>query len=317
MKVILTGASSFTGTWFARSLAARGHDVVAPLPRPGGAYSGLRAARLEALLAAGVRLVWDCPFGSPAFLELAGDGEVLCHHAAQVEGYKTPDFDVGAALGANTRNVRAVLALGRTAGWRGVVLTGTVFEPDEGAGEAPLRAFSPYGVSKALTFQVMRYWAAQHELPLAKFVIPNPFGPYEEPRFCAYLVQCWARGEPARVKTPEYVRDNIHASLLATAYVHCVERLDRARPFTRCNPSGHVESQGAFALRFSAEVGARLGLRAPVILDTQTDWSEPRTRINTEPVDGAACGWNEAAAWDELAAWYARGLPAQRARSSA
>lgn len=321
MNVLLTGASSFTGLWFARALRAAGHSVVAPLPRPRGGYDdvhdGVRAARVAALQETDVRIVWDCPFGSPAFLEHCADAEVLCHHAAHVEGYKSLDFDVAGALAANTRGLRQVLERGRAAGWRGVVLTGTVFEADEGAGETPLRAFSPYGVSKALTFQVMRYWTALHGLPLVKFVIPNPFGPWEEPRFCGYLLQCWARGEVAHVKTPVYVRDNIHVSLLAGAYVRALQRLDAGSPLARCNPSGYVETQGAFALRFAAEIGRRLDLPTPVALDPQTNWEEPRTRINTERVDGSAWGWNEAAAWDELAAWYAREHPALGARRSA
>ena len=40
-------------------------------------------------------------------------------------------------------------------------------------------------------------------------MIPNPFGPYEEPRFMAYLMKTWLKGEVARVQTPRYVRDNI------------------------------------------------------------------------------------------------------------
>jgi hypothetical protein len=46
-------------------------------------------------------------------------------------------------------------------------------------------------------------------------VIANPFGPLEEPRFCAYLVKTWAAGQVPEVRTPLYVRDNIHVSLLA------------------------------------------------------------------------------------------------------
>ena len=54
-------------------------------------------------------------------------------------------------------------------------------------------------------------------LPLGKFVIPNPFGPFEEPRFCAYLIRQWQAGQAAEVRTPAYVRDNIHVDLLEQA----------------------------------------------------------------------------------------------------
>ena len=48
----------------------------------------------------------------------------------------------------------------------------------------------------------------------------------------------------------------------------------------------------------------RLQLPCRVELSTQTDFSEPVTRINTDHLNAAALGWNEAAAWDELASYY-------------
>ena len=99
----------------------------------------------------------------------------LCH-AARVGDYKSPDFDIVGALGENTANLRAVLeAMGR-GGLRAVVLTGSVYEEGEGAGEAPLRAFSPYGLSKGLTAAIFRHRCGEAGLRLAKFVIPNPLG---------------------------------------------------------------------------------------------------------------------------------------------
>ena len=65
-------------------------------------------------------------------------------------------------------------------------MTGSVFEQDEGVGNAPMAAFSPYGLSKGLTAQAFRYGCGTLDVPLGKFVIPNPFGPFEEPRFCHY-----------------------------------------------------------------------------------------------------------------------------------
>ena len=58
-----------------------------------------------------------------------------------------------------------------------ILLTGSVFENDEGAGSRDLRAFSPYGLSKGFTWQLFRYHAQIRSMTLGKFVIPNPFGP--------------------------------------------------------------------------------------------------------------------------------------------
>jgi UDP-glucose 4-epimerase len=305
VRILLTGASSFTGYWFARELVTAGHAVVAPLRRAKDAYSGLRGERV-AQLAGLVDIVWSCTFGEGNFLKLveAGNFDVLCHNAARVGDHRSPDFDIVAALAENTKAVSRLLRSLVERGAKAVVLTGSVFEADEGVGSFPLRAFSPYGVSKGITAAVFRYWCDEFGVPLGKFVIPNPFGPYEEPRFCSYLVNTWRRNEIAEVRTPRYVRDNIHVTLLAKAYAHFTLTTAQGPAFGKLSPSGYVESQGAFARRFSQEVGSRLGLEARVKLANQTTFPEPLVRINMDPVDGARFGWSEAAAWDEIAAYY-------------
>ena len=88
---------------------------------------------------------------------------------------------------------------------------------------ADCEAFSPYGLSKGMTWQVFRYHAKVRDIRLGKFVIPNPFGPYEEQRFTHYLIKNWMAGGTPPVNMPDYVRDNIHVSLLAKAYLHFAE----------------------------------------------------------------------------------------------
>jgi len=305
MKILLTGASSFTGFWFVRELTAAGHDVTATFRKLAAEYWDVRAKRVAAL-AGGCQAFHGVSFGDAGFLDLLKNGrfDALCHHAAEVTNYKSSDFDAAAAAAANTRNIAAVLAAFAAAGGCRVVLTGSVFEDDEGAGSEDLPAFSPYGLSKALTAQIFRYHARTVRLALGKFVIPNPFGPFEEPRFTAYLVKNWYAGKTPSVETPAYVRDNIHVSLLARAYARFVSEVPAEPVFVKTNPSGYVESQGAFAQRFAREMRPRLGLPCEVELKVQTQFSEPRIRINTDPVDAALLNWNEPAAWDELAAYY-------------
>ena len=303
MKVLLTGASSFSGMWFAEKLAARGAQVVAPLRGTLDSYSGVRARRVERLRQV-AEIVPECAFGDAKFLDLvaATPFDVLCHHAAHVADYRSMDFDVVGAVAANTHHLRAVLEALAKNGLKAVVATGSVFEQDEGAGNAPMRAFSPYGLSKGLTWQVILYWCTILGLPLGKFVIANPFGPFEEPRFGAYLVNTWRKGEIAEVRTPRYLRDNIHVDLLALAYAGFVAECAEKRAGRRFGPCGYVETQGAFAQRVAAELAPRLGLPCNVRLLTQTDFSEPLARMNTDLIDPAAYGWDEAAAWDGMAA---------------
>lgn len=306
MKILFTGASSFTGFWFVQALAAAGHDVVCPITRGLENYTGTRRERMEKLQPIS-RLVADAPFGSTNFIKLAGaeNFDLLCQHAATVTNYKSPDFDAPAAVQNNTHNLSAVLAAMRGRGLKAVVLTGTYFEAGEGAGSEPLRTFSPYSLSKTLTFEVFKSHCLTAGLPLGKFVIPNPFGPLEEPRFTAFLVKNWKAGQPCEVKTPDYLRDNIHVELLAAAYVQFATQAASAKaPLLKTNPSGYVEIQGAFAQRVARELSPRTGWKCELILAQQTDFSEPLNRTNTEPAVQFVPDWSESKAWDRFAEYY-------------
>ena len=304
MKILLTGASSFTGLWFARSLSANGHTVLAPLK--GKDYSALRGRRV-AELGRVAEIIEECPFGSPRFLDViaANSFDLLCQHAARTGDYRNAEFDVTLAVVDNTHNLPVVLKAMLDKGLAGVIVTGSVFEQDEGAGNAPLRAFSPYGLSKGLTWQYQRFLSETMHFSLGKFVIPNPFGPFEEPRFCNYLIQSWLRGEVPSVRTPLYVRDNVHVDLLAAAYAAFAQQVPSRPGISKLNPSFYVESQGAFANRFATEMQSRLNIACPVSLLEQAEFAEPMVRVNTDRIDGAALGWKEGSAWDAEAEFYA------------
>jgi nucleoside-diphosphate-sugar epimerase len=302
MKILLTGGSSFTGFWFGKELTAAGHDVTVSFRSSLESYEDTRRKRIDALSCL-CRPVFNTSFGDDRFVDLIAEGwDVLCHHGAEVADYKSSDFNVIAAVNKNTLRLPLVIATLEKCGCERIVLTGSVFESDEGSGTAPLKAFSPYGLSKSLTWQMFRYYAQARQMRLGKFVIPNPFGPYEEPRFTYYLIKTWFSGQAAAVKTPNYVRDNIHVSLLAKAYVHFTETL--AADVSRTNPSGYAETNRAFAERVAKEIRQRLGIECRLALETQTDFSEPIVRINTDPLDPQSLGWSEKPAWDALANYY-------------
>jgi len=305
MRILMTGASSFTGAWFAEELARAGHDVVAIYRGRLSDYTGVRAERVRRL-ASLVEQVENISFGDPAFLDIADarSFDLLLHHAATMENYRSWDFDTISASEKNTRNIRPLLRSMSERGLRKVVITGSVFEPFEGEGDAPGRTFNPYGLSKHISFEIIRLEAERLGLSLGKFVIPNPFGPLEEPRFTTYLAREWKAGRVPTVATPRYVRDNIHVSLLAKSYRAFCESLPDEAGVRRCAPSGYVASQGEFARRVAVELRERTGWRCQFTEANQTDFSEPLVRTNTEPAAPVHRDWSEADAWTACADFY-------------
>lgn len=304
MEILFTGGSSFTGYWFIKELTAAGHRVTAVFRRSPESYSGLRKERIDAL-APLCHQVFDCEFGSHQFLDVIAEAnrwDLFCHHAADVTNYKSPQFDIAGALANNTKNLPTVLERLLKKQCHKVLLTGSVFEQNEGTGSEPLSAFSPYGLSKGFTAEVFKYYTHLSGMKLGKFVIPNPFGPYEEPRYTSYLIQNWIEGKVAMVNTPDYVRDNIHVSLLAKAYAYFAQRLSKS--YEKFNPSGYVESQGEFTQRFANEMSKRLALMCEFDLAKQHLFPEPRVRTNTDSLDNLGLEWDEEKAWDGLANYY-------------
>ncbi len=307
MKILFTGASSFTGYWFVRQLAENGHDVWATFTKENAdVYDGIRGERVRSLMDQ-CHPIWACHFGSDRFIQNISSEkswDLFCHHAADVRDYTSSDFDINAAVAQNTRNIRQVIEMLQANACNHIVLTGSVFEQNEGAGESPMRAFSPYGLSKGLTAEVFRFWSQVTGIDLGKFVIPNPFGPYEEHRFTSYLVKTWMDKKIAGVKTPAYTRDNIHVSLLAKSYARFCESTKTVSGFTKINPSGYIESQGSFAGRFADAMRTRFNLPCEVEFGEQTTFDEPNMRVNTDRLDPTKLLWDESKAWDDIADFY-------------
>src|SRR5437867_11924088 len=99
MRVLLTGGSSFTGMWFAEALAEAGAIVTAPPRGHMAKYEGVRAVRARRVEKVAT-VIEAVEFGSDACIcvvERQSFG-VLCHHAARVTAYRTPDSAVATGL---------------------------------------------------------------------------------------------------------------------------------------------------------------------------------------------------------------------------
>lgn len=302
LKILFTGASSFTGFWFVSELASRGHIVHAVCRKPLSCYEGLRKKRLELLLPL-CTLHFSIDVGSESWFKLIekeNPFDLFCHHAADTKNYRSASFDCALAVASNAKTARETLLSLQKNGCNRLLLTGSVFESGEG-GKLDAKAFTSYGLSKTLTHQIFLFHTENLEMKLGKFVIPNPFGPYEEDRFTSYLVDCWKAKKTALVKTPDYLRDNIPVSQLAKAYADFATRLSRASGLEIFRPSGYVETQSLFTKRFANEIERRLKIDCPFLLETQPSYSEPMEIKNSDCI---LQDWDEKSFWDHLAEFY-------------
>jgi UDP-glucose 4-epimerase len=311
MRVLLTGASSFTGLWIAKALAAAGAEVTAVCRGRPERYDAARRARIEAV-AEVAAVVFDRPFGGPGFLQLAKGAlpfDVLCLHHAEVGDFRRPDFDPIDAARADTNGLEAVLSCLARRGLARVLHTGTVFEAGEGDGDRPLAAIGRYGLAKTLTSTLIRHAAAELGVPAIKVTIPSPFGAGQGGGFVDYLLRSWCTGATPVLDHPDRLRDFVPVDLLAEHYARLAMGLGDP-PSGRSNPSGHVETVAQFAERLARAMRPRLRLPCPIEASQPPKPSaEPRRRFNTEPLPGLFDRRLDEARFDRLA-HTARGLVA-------
>lgn len=311
MRVLFTGATSFTGAWFADALLTRDCEVVAALAgfdEPAEA-PGPRARRLAFLRRhEGCRIVPGAPFGSPAFLDLVrrdGPFDLLCHHGAMVGDHRRDDFDIDAAVAAGTRELDPTLDVLGQAGCGAVLVTGTVFEADEGEGERPLRAFSPYGLAKTLAWHRIRFAAERRGLSLGKFVVASPFGPLEKEGLTASMMRAWLCGITPRLRRPRLVRDQVPVAPLAAAYARFALALPAARGTVRTAPSGFAEPLSSFGRRLAEAMRPRLDRPCALdCADPPEPADEPVVRRGLEPLAEVRDPAAAAAMWDGYAAYW-------------
>lgn len=305
MRALLTGVSSFTGAWFARALAEAGFAVLGLHRRPLDTYP-LEARRRLALVARCTRLLHAPGLADPAVIErLAAERtELLCLHGAEVGDHRAAGFDIGGALHRACAGLSELLDRFARSGGRAVLVTGSIFEADEGRGTTPLRAFNRYGLAKTLVWQTVRFEVERRGLVLGKFVIAHPVGPLDKPSgLVPDLLAAWRRGEAASLRRPHLVRDFLPVDGLALAYAGCARRLlEDERPI-HLVPSFWPERVADFARRLAAALGPRLGLSCAIrAADPPEPCEEPMARVGLHHLDFLAPGWDAERFWDGVAA---------------
>ena len=308
MRVLLTGASSFSGYWIAKALAAKGAEVTAVCRGQPELYDPQRRARIEAV-ARRAAVVFDRPFGSPGFLQLIDEAlpfEVLCLHHAEVGDFRRPDFCALDAARSDTAGLELVLQRMIRRGLQRLVHTGTVFEAGEGEGDRPLRAIGAYGLAKTLSSQIIGHTAVAAGIDCRKVTIPSPFGPGQSGGFVGYLVREWQAGRTPLLDHPDRLRDFVPVELIADHYADVAMGSAAAPADGRSSPSGYVETVAAFADRLARELGPRLRVSCTIrSSDPPKPSLEPRRRFNTQPLDGLCDPAAQQARFDQLAASFA------------
>ena len=187
-------------------------------------------------------------------------------------------------------------------GCHSIVVSSSIF-----AGNGPVTSgivpFSGYGESKWRTDQLFSIACHQANLRCARFVIPNPFGPFDNPKLPLQMAKQWSQGLPLHIKTPLYIRDNIHVRLLAEHYASWIEALPQQPSYTTSLPSGYVESVHQFSERVAKEIRLRTGWRCEIIVQKQEAFPQPRILHNTTSLLQSVHR-NEVADWDALARWF-------------
>lgn len=89
-----------------------------------------------------------------------------------------------------------------------MVRTGSIFEQDEGA------FFALYTI-EGIDLGGRPLPEPDDGVPARPVRNPKSVWTFEEPR---YLIQSWLKSAIPTVRTPLYVRDNIHVDLIAAAY---------------------------------------------------------------------------------------------------
>ena len=302
-NILLTGASSFTGFWFAQKLQQEGFSVDCPLPRKEADYIDLKKQRLE-LLKDRVNLIYNCPYGSPFFLELCNNNyQTLCFHGAFVENYSSDRFPLNKALSENLKSSEIVLENLFEKGCRRVVWTSSVFEDaitlEDTKSKKP--NWYRYALSKYLSYVAISELCRSYGYEFSRVVITNPFGPLEDKKLSYHLFNSFLNKQKEfTIKTPYYVRDMIHVQNLAKIYSKIIiskECIPEIRP---CEYSGSMIS---FAKLYIEEVSKRLPINLK-INSQNMEFNEPYSLTNDQHVSTILNEDNSEEYWDELCRYY-------------
>lgn len=291
LNVLLTGISSFSGSHFAYELLSLNHRVIG-FTRDSSSWG---AAEQERILWLKKTFPKVEIYNKNQLAKIENEHiDILCLHGAYVHNYQSIDFDVSVAVKRTFEITNPLLAMFPQAK---IFHTGTFSEPDESSGNVPRLSFNPYSTSKAKVWDQLL--TLEKEKRIAKYVMPNPFGPLESKRFTDYLLKNWAQKQTPIVNFPFHVRDNVPIDLLRKHYARCVENFESGTDrLVKFYPSMYAETIQTFAKRYKNELETRSGLQLELENKMNSIYTEPVVRVNNENCQILIKDWIEEKSWD-------------------
>lgn len=291
--ICLTGASSFSGSWFCKNLLDQGYSVVALVNSTESELITRRLANFE-----NHKDVLIC--NTNAFIGMEIKYELLALHGTATFDYRSSNFDIDKAVNETVSTSHKILKRNKP---KYIVHTGTFSEKNESVSDGDKKSFNRYSESKSIIWDQHRELAKDYNIQIYKYVMPNPFGPLENPKFTHYLINCWRDGKLPQIKYPGYIRDNVPIDLLSEHYVKFIDNIfrnDYENEF-RIYPSLYIESVLSFAQRYAHEIGKRLNLTLQVDHQKNHIFEEPRLRVNSDLCTKIVENWSEENSWDIIA----------------
>jgi nucleoside-diphosphate-sugar epimerase len=220
--VVMTGASSFTGYWFCKSLIEEGYKVTCFFTQTKKNYSALKKERINLLYKYKKNFIpiFNAKMGSKKFLKSISSIKnfIFIHHGAYTIDYNSNKFDLLKAINDNNQNINLMFDIFKKNSVNKLIYTSTIFQ-----GGKKNKPENLYGLSKDITQQIFKYICETNKIKFKKFIIANPFGPFEEKRFLHYVLNSWKHKKTVEVKRPKDVVDYVQVQHLANQFVKFIK----------------------------------------------------------------------------------------------
>jgi UDP-glucose 4-epimerase len=286
--ILLTGISSFSGSFIAKYLLEEGFNVVGVVSK-NWINDSDKNQRLKSLThSSNLRLIEYSEYSD------IKEVDILCLHGTSTLNYRDKNFDTFRAVAETFEYNRSLI---HHFPHSFVIHTGTFSEPNESFGTELDRSFNNYSLSKAIIYDLTKSLFSDSRL-LIKFVMPNVFGPLESRKFIDYLLKSWAEGKVPTVSSPNYIRDNVPIDLLARHYLYVVKNISNLKQFDKIYPSKYIESNKDFSLRYKREFEKRTGIPLSINFNDLHEYFEPRIRVNSDFSENFVESWDEKDSWD-------------------